>query len=283
MKIAMVQSRAMPNAPEENTQAGLNWCRQARENGADLIVFPECFITGYQLPIPNDQALTPDSAPIRAFRRWARENHTGVLITALCRGRRAPRNTALLLGREGEILLRYDKVHTCDFSLEACLESGEEFRVCTYDGVQIGVMICYDREYPESARVLMLKGAELILIPNDCASMRPRLNALSTRAYENMTGVAMANPPGAGAGCSCAFSPICWDEDGRCTENTLLLAGEREEGLFYADFDLPALRRYREREMMGNTFRKTAAYGPLLDPTVRDPFRRERGDGEGGR
>ena len=57
-------------------------------------------------------------------------------------------------------------------------------------------MICYDREYPESARILMLKGAEVILVPNDCGSMQPRIRALSTRAYENMVAVAMANPNG---------------------------------------------------------------------------------------
>lgn len=72
-------------------------------------------------------------------------------------------------------------------------------------------MICYDREYPESARELMLQGAELILVPNDCDNMRPRLRELSVRAIENMTGIAMANPPGPGAGRSCAYSPVAWD------------------------------------------------------------------------
>lgn len=76
------------------------------------------------------------------------------------------------------------KVHTCDFADEACLESGSAFRVCDFDGIKIGIMICYDREYPESARILMLQGAEIILVPNDCGSMKPRLCALSTRAYE---------------------------------------------------------------------------------------------------
>lgn len=55
---------------------------------------------------------------------------------------------------------------------------------------------------------------ESILVPNDCGAMRPRVQALSTRAYENMVGVAMANLNGENAGCSCAFSPICWDENG---------------------------------------------------------------------
>ena len=171
--------------------------------------------------------------------------------------------------------MSYSKVHTCDFSDEKCLESGSEFKVCDFHGIKLGIMICYDREYPESARILMLKGAEIILVPNDCASMSPRLNALSTRAYENMTGIAMANPPGDNAGNSCAFSPICWDENGICTDNTLLMAGEKETGLFYADFDMESIRKYRETEMMGNTFRKVKAYSELLNSQILTPFIRK--------
>lgn len=133
-------------------------------------------------------------------------------------------------------------------------------------------MICYDREYPESARVLMMKGAEIILVPNDCGAMKPRVQALSTRAYENMVGIAMANPNGKNAGCSCAFSPICWDEEGECVDNTILMAGEMEEGLLFAVFDMDAIRDYREHEMMGNTFRKVKAYEELLNGEIKPPF-----------
>ena len=171
--------------------------------------------------------------------------------------------------------MKYSKVHTCDFADEICLESGKDFTVCDFHGVKLGVMICYDREYPESARILMLKGAEIILVPNDCESMKPRVQALSTRAYENMTGIAMANPNRKNAGCSCAFSPICWNDDGECIDNTILLADEMTEGLFIADFDMNAIRRYRESEMMGNTFRKTEAYRKLLDPAINKPFMRK--------
>ena len=180
-----------------------------------------------------------------------------------------------MVDKNGRVILQYAKVHTCDFADEACLESGDTFSVCDFHGVRLGVMICYDREYPESARLLMLKGAEIILVPNDCDAMRPRLNALSTRAYENMVGVAMANPNGENAGNSCAFSPVCRDADGRCLDNTLLLADSGTEGLFYADFDLDSILARRECGMMGNTFRKPAAYGALCSGAIGPPFIRE--------
>ena len=70
-----------------------------------------------------------------------------------------------------------------------------------------------------------------------------------------MVAVAMANPNGDNAGCSCAFNPICWDRNGNCVDNTVLLADDKTEGILYAEFDMEAIREYRNREMLGNTFR----------------------------
>lgn len=274
-RIGILQKRSSAFAYEENTRAVLSAMGEAKESGADFLLLPECFLTGYSLPCNNEKALSLDSAAFQAVRRRAKELSLGVAATALMKGRKRPTNSAVVIDRQGEVLMRYDKVHTCDFSLERCLEHGREFSVCSFDGICLGVMICYDREYPESARVLMLKGAEIILVPNDCGCMRPRLRALETRAYENMTGVVMANPPGRDAGCSCAFSPVPWDEEGNCKEMCLLQAGPLEEGLFYVDYDMEQLRRYRSSEMMGNTFRKVEAYGELLHGEVKEPFLRE--------
>ena len=257
---------------DQNTDTIITNMEAAAGNHADLLLLPECFISGYELPIDNQDALTDDSTYIRRLCSAARQLHIGVAATALTQGTDRPQNSAYLISKDGQILMKYSKVHTCDFADENCLESGSEFKVCDFHGVKIGIMICYDREYPESARILMLKGAEIILVPNDCGAMKPRIQALSTRAYENMTGVVMANPNGENCGNSCAYSPICWDENGRCTDN----ADEMSEGLYYADFDMDQLRSYSENEMMGNTFRKVKAYQDLLSSDISYPFIRKR-------
>ena len=82
----------------------------------------------------------------------------------------------------------------------------------------------------------------------------------------------MANPPGENAGCSCAFSPVHWDHNGRSVDNTIMIADEMTEGIFLATFDLDELRSYRSKEMMGNTFRKVHAYKELLSDKVEEPF-----------
>ncbi|MGM5692396.1 carbon-nitrogen hydrolase family protein [Streptococcus suis] len=271
-KVAILQARAEISNIKRNIDTIICSMKEAAKNGADILLLPECFVTGYELPMTYEKSISCDDEVIMKICEVAKEYDIGIVLTSFTKGKRQPQNTAFVINRSGEILMKYSKVHTCDFADEKDVEAGTEFKVCDVDGIKIGIMICYDREYPESARMLMLKGAEIILVPNDCGSMRPRIQALSTRAYENMVGIAMANANGENAGCSCAYSPICWDKNGICLDNTIMLADDVTEGLYYADFNMDAIREYRSSEMMGNTFRKVVAYKELLDTTVSEPF-----------
>jgi predicted amidohydrolase len=291
-KIAIVQQNRDAYDSKWNTETGLSIVRKAKERGADIVLFPECWITGYEFPCVdetltveeimktsqfrewNDLAIDENSQYIKSFCGIAKQLNIGIVITGYTKGINRPQNSAFVISKNGEILMKYSKVHTCDFSVERMLECGDEFKVCDFEGIKIGIMICYDREYPESARILMLKGAELILLPNDCGAMQPRVQALSTRAYENMVGVIMANPPGKNAGYSCAFSPITWDKNGIPINNTIIMADDETEGIFMAEYDLEKLRDYRSNEMMGNTFRKVKAYSELLSDDIKEPFKR---------
>ncbi len=160
-KVAVLQMRSVNRAYEENIKTIIEYMTEAKKNNADILLLPECFITGYDLTIDNDSALTKeDLAPLCDT---AKEMGIGLVATTLTKGKNSPQNSAFVINKNGEILMKYSKVHTCDFADERVLESGTEFKVCDFEGVRIGVMICYDREYPESARILMLKGAELFL------------------------------------------------------------------------------------------------------------------------
>ena len=274
-KVAILQSRAENSNIKRNIATIICSMKDASKHGADILLLPECFITGYDLPMTYEKSISCEDEVIKKVCEVAKTHNIGVVLTSFTKGKVQPQNTAFVINKSGEILMKYSKVHTCDFADEKDVEAGTEFKVCDFDEIKIGIMICYDREYPESARMLMLKGAEIILVPNDCGSMKPRIQALSTRAYENMVGIAMANANGHNAGCSCAYSPICWDKNGICTDNTIVLADDMTEGLYYADFDMDAIREYRSTEMMGNTFRKVGAYKGLLDSTISAPFIRD--------
>lgn len=274
-KVAILQTRSEKANISKNVDIINNAMKEASENHADILLLPECFLTGYNLPITYKKSISDDDKVIQNICELAKKYNTGIVLTSFTKGKTKPQNSAFVINKQGKILMKYSKVHTCDFADEKEIEAGKEFKVCNFDGINIGIMICYDREYPESARILMLKGAEIILVPNDCFSMKVRLQTLSTRAYENMTGIAMANPNGINAGCSCAYSPICWDENGNCVDNTILLADDCSEGIFYAEFDMNKIRDYRSKEMMGNTFRKVESYSELLNNEIHEPFIRE--------
>jgi len=203
-----------------------------------------------------------------------------IALTYLERWPGAPRNSVSLIDRSGEIMMTYAKVHTCDFDKEAALTPGNDFYVCTLHTdageVKIGAMVCFDREFPESARILMLKGAEVILTPNACTLEQNRLGQFRARAYENMVGVAMTNYAAPQAnGHSVAFDAVAFDKNGDSVESLIIEAGA-SEGVYLAEFDLDEIRAYREREVWGNGFRKPHCYGLLTSLEVKEPFVRAK-------
>lgn len=136
-------------------------------------------------------------------------------------------------------------------------------------------MICYDREFPESARVLMLKGAETILVPNACPIEINRLSQLRTRADENMVGISTANYPKNRLDCnghSCAFDRIAHYPSGEGSRDMLILeAGEYEE-ICIVDFPMDKIREYRACEVHGNAYRHPQKYKLLTEESIEEPF-----------
>ncbi len=286
VKIALLQLVSGGEDQAANCAKGEAFCRQARQMGADIALFPEMWNIGYTFCDATQpeaiqrwqaRAIDAQSPFVAHFKALAGELDMAIALTYLERWKGLPRNSVSLIDRHGNIALTYAKVHTCDFDQEAALTPGDDFTVCTLDtahgDVNIGAMICYDREFPESARILMLKGAELILTPNACGMEAHRIAQFRTRAYENMVGVALANYAAPqNNGHSIAFDAIAFEgEDGPSRDTLIIEAGE-QEGIFVAPFDMDKLRDYREREAWGNSYRKPRSYGLLASLEVEKPF-----------
>ena len=138
-------------------------------------------------------------------------------------------------------------------------------------------MICFDREFPESARILMLKGAELILTPNACPMEINRLAQLRGRAYENMLAIATCNYPAGVPDCndgSTVFDGVAYLPELEGSRDTCILQAGEEEGICLASLDLDQLRQYRASEVHGNAYRRPELYTALTERTVRPPFLR---------
>ena len=287
LKIALLQLTPEPDANAAMSR-GLAACREAAGNGADIALFPEMWSNGYTFVDHHDpsagaawmaNAVAPDSEFVRAFRDAARQFKMAIAITLLEAHQPRPRNSVRLFDREGSLVLDYSKVHTCSFESEIFCSPGEKFSVATLDTrhgpVQVGAMICFDREFPESARVLALLGAELVLVPNACVFDDHRMNQMKTRGFENKIALAMTNYPDThvgGNGSSLAISPIAWELEGTNPRSqyreTLMLRTGPAPGIYYCEFDLDAMRHYRENAIWGTTFRRPQTYTALIDPTL---------------
>ncbi len=254
-----VQYHSPRNDLPGSLKLGRSIVREAAAAGADLVLFPEMWSTGYALPIDLTQATRLDGPWVDGFRDAAADLGVGVAITLLADNPTGPTNTTLVIGRRGEDILRHDKVHTLRFDAEAALTAGTRFETAEFDGVQLGVMTCFDREFPESARELMLAGAEVVLVPNATAWNSVRAHQLEARAFENMIAIASVNYPGDGWGQSSAYSPIVFDPRGRPLD-PLVGKADAHPQLVPFRFDMAAIRDWRAREVWGASHRRPEAY-----------------------
>jgi len=275
LKIALLQ--LLPGESlSENLNKGKEACIKASQMGADIALFPEMWSSGYDIPQDEEKvkalAIKKDSSFIEEFKELSKELKMAIGITFLeANDDLKPLNSVIVFDRNGNEKLHYSKVHTCDFGDECMLSSGKEFKVVNLDigrdVVRIGSMICFDREFPESARILMLKGAEVILAPNACPMEINRLSALRTRAYENKVAVATCNYPSPHPDCnghSTVFDGVAWKREEPGVRDMCVFEAPEEEGVYLAEIDLNQLRDYRENEVMGDRYRHTESYGLLM-------------------
>jgi predicted amidohydrolase len=259
--VALVQQFPYGRAVADNVELARRYAREAAARGADVVVFPEMWNIGYQLP-GAEEAASP------RFRAWAAATQaeylagtartaveTGLAIVATYLEATADglRNAAALVDRSGEIVLRYAKVHLATFAGESVLQAGTGFPVTdlALSGgrrVRAGVLLCYDRVFPDAAGALARAGAELVLVPNAGPLCENRLWQVRTRAFEHKLAMAVANYPGHGHSIVC--DGIAFGEDGEPRDHTVLLAGDRPQTLV-ADIPLDALRAYRAAQPWG--------------------------------
>lgn len=276
IKIAFLQIRPGKSL-EENFSIGKNACIEAKEKGADIALFPEMWSDGYDLPQDhnalNRLAIGKECAFLKGFRALASELRMAIGITFLEKHDPKPLNSVIFFDRTGREILHYSKVHTCAFDLERVLDGGDDFYTADLDfgrgTVKIGSMICFDREFPESARILMLKGAELILAPNACPMEINRLAALRARAYENMVAVATCNYPAGHPDCngrSTLFDGVPWQAEG--VRDMCVFEAPETPGVYVAALDLDRLRTHRRNDIMGDKYRRPDKYDILSDDNV---------------
>jgi predicted amidohydrolase len=210
-KIACVQMDVAIGDVEANRRRIVERLRMAAESGAELVIFPECALTGYcfdSLEEAAEFAETIDGRSSEAISEVCRETGAHAVVGFIEKDGPDFYNAAMLVGPDG-VIGDYRKVHLPFLGVDRFLTPGDKpFRVFELPFGRVGINICYDASFPEAARALKLLGAELIILPTNwpTGAWRTAEFIINARACENHVNFAAVNRCGVERG---------WDFIGR--------------------------------------------------------------------
>lgn len=153
----------------------------------ELLLFPEAALTGFPTPkTVKDVAEALDGSAMSRVRDAARAKSVGVAMGLAENDGGRFFNTTVLIDSSGETKLTYRKTHMWPAEVDM-FEPGNRFDICEYNGMKVGILICYDIEFPETGRSVASLGADLLLVT--AANMDPygpvHRRAVVARAMEN--------------------------------------------------------------------------------------------------
>ncbi|MBI3759424.1 MAG: carbon-nitrogen hydrolase family protein, partial [Deltaproteobacteria bacterium] len=248
--------------------------REAAGNGAQLVIFPECVLPGYcfesvdealpraePIPGPSTQAVAADCKKLGVF----------AVVGLLERSGASLFNACTLIGPTG-IIANYRKIHLPFLGVDRFTTPGDQpFAVHDLGGLKVGMNICYDGSFPESARCLMLLGADLIVLPTNwpTGAIGTAKTLIPARALENHVYYAAVNRIGTERG----FRFIGMSRILGCTGEFLAVSDNDEPTILYADIDPDKARDKHLVNVPGKyelhrlRDRRPAMYGPITAAT----------------
>ncbi len=240
-RIRIASASVVPKKWDKDT----NWNRIERlvreaalEGGAKVVVTPEGALDGYVINEVNAEKGSEKAALVKKFIELA-EPLDGPYIKKACAlsnelniflvlgflelDNETTYNTCILIDPDGDIIGKYSKTHFAQgYTINpSCYVPGEQYPVFQTPFGKVGMMICYDRQLPEPARILALKGAQVLFVPSyGSYTDKDGWNTvlLRTRAYENQTPLVFSHP----------FQSLLLDEDG-----DLRAIGKANEVIYY--------------------------------------------------
>ena len=215
MKVAVYQRAGATGDPARQL-ASLAATADRLSGSVDLLLCPELFLTGYNIgrAAIAELAETPGGRSASAIGKIAR--NAGMAIVCGFPERDGPHvyNAALCVGAKGEILACHRKLYLPNAYEREVFTPGDRFTIFSCKGMMVGVLICFDVEFPEAVRGLAVRGAELVVVPTalkvEWAWLAKSMTQI--RAFENGVYLAYANHAGTEGdwrycGSSCIVGP----------------------------------------------------------------------------
>ena len=200
VKIGTLQMPVNIGNKKENLESAIRYIKELSNQGANIVVLPEMFLTGYNLAELGDDlvglAETVDGPSIQRLADLAKDLNV-VIAAPIPEIREIPGivyNSVIVISSDGEVLGSYAKTHLWT-SEKKYFRAGNSFPIFDTSYGKLGVMLCYDAAFPEVARIMGIKGVEIILMPSAWRIKDLDLWDLNTRsrALENSTFLAATN------------------------------------------------------------------------------------------
>lgn len=244
MKVAGIQMDVALGRPAVNRERVAEKIREAASRGAEVVILPEMWNTGYALT-RLEEISDVDAEPSSSFLSGLAKELAVNIIAGSISSKRGDNfyNHAFVVNKHGEIIHTYDKIHL--FRLmdeEKYLRRGNKAETFALAGVTWGLIICYDLRFPELARKLALEGAAVLVVSAQWPKVRLHhwRSLLVARAIENQQYVVAVNRVGKDdknvfAGHSLVIDPL---------GEILYEAGEDEE-IFICDLSARKVQEVR--------------------------------------
>jgi predicted amidohydrolase/alkylhydroperoxidase/carboxymuconolactone decarboxylase family protein YurZ len=243
VKVAVAQLEAVALDPAENARRTCATLEALAGEGAELVVLPELVASGYVVDedglLEVAETAAGDGPVLGAWRRAAAELEIAVIGGFAERDGERLFNSVAVIDAGGELLGCYRKLHLFGAEKQRFAPGDSGLPIFEVGGVRVGVLVCYDLRFPESARLLALQGAELIAVPTawvtgyDCGSaseLPAQITGALVQANLNQVFIACADLCGEGfLGRSVIASPY-----GKSLAGPL---GESAAGTALADVD----------------------------------------------
>ena len=237
-----------------NLQKSLAAIKTAAENGTDLILFPEVQLTEFFPQYPSRDtsayAMSIDSDIVRQFSDACRQNNIMAVPNIYLEESGKRYDASLLIGRDGAVIGVPKMVHIANapqfYEQDYYTPSDDGFKVFDTDIGKVGIIVCFDRHYPESIRTESLMGAELILIPTVNTVTEPLEMfgwELRVDAFRNSVSIAMCNRVGSEGDMLFAGQSAVVSADGDITAKA-----DDSERIIYADIDLHRSSELRKKK-----------------------------------
>jgi predicted amidohydrolase len=266
MRVALYQCPPLPLDIDGNLIRLEREAQAAAQQNAQLLVCPEMFLTGYNIGRQAARKLAQPRDGLAAERVAEIARRAGIAILygyPELGAEGQVYNSVQLIDADGSSLCNYRKTHLFGELDKAMFTAGEdEFPVVDFNGWRVGLLICYDVEFPENTRRLALAGAELILVPT--ANMAPYdfvcEVTVRARAYENQCYLVYANYCGSeGEIRYCGLSSMC------APDGSLPALAQRDETLIVGTLDREVVRTSRAINTYFND-RRPGLYAGLAKP-----------------